>query len=118
MVLLGGITHGVVHAPKRGHEHRWNVRLDIGSVGAALILTSAAEVDVMNLTNQKTGSLKVRRRILSYLTEYNVVYLAILSWDKVKCESLVLTIECMKLTSTVYRDNCKSTPVSAHFRPE
>ena len=59
------VTAAQTAVAQRGHEHRWNVRLEIGSVGTALILTSAAEVHVMNVTNQRTGSLKVRRRILS-----------------------------------------------------
>ena len=40
--------------------------------------------------------------------------------DKVKCESLVLAIECIKLIPRVYRDNCKNrsfTPIYAHVCP-
>ena len=40
--------------------------------------------------------------------------------DKVKCESLVLAIECIKLIPRVYRDNCKNrsfTPIYAHLCP-
>ena len=40
--------------------------------------------------------------------------------DKVKCESLVLAIECIKLIPRVYRDNCKNrpfTPVYARLCP-
>ena len=40
--------------------------------------------------------------------------------DKVKCESLVLAIECIKLIPRVYRDNCKNrpfTPIYARDQP-
>ena len=63
MVIM--VTAAQTAVAQRGQETRWNVRLEIGSVGTALILTSVAEVHVMNVTNQRTGSLKVRRRILS-----------------------------------------------------
>ena len=40
--------------------------------------------------------------------------------DKVKCESLVLAKECIKLIPRVYQDNCKNrsfTPIYAHLCP-